>query len=511
MRILAAMPGQIPARQRREPSAAALRSTRWRLSSAAQVVAALTVCAAALRFGTLDVQSVWFDESATMILVRRGFAGMLAHLAKSESAPPLYYMLVWLWTKIFGAGPIGFRSFSALAGTLTVPVMYLVGRRVSTRVGLWAAALTAFSPAMYYYSQEARCYALLILLCAIAFLLWQRALEERSARRLWLWAGVSALAVLTHYFAAFLFIPEALLLGWRLGWRRLIAPFAAVLAVGAALAPLAYAEVGNGSKISWIEGASLGSRVGQAAKEFLVGPYGPSGRLEILAAAVAALLTVAAAMLVLRRGKPRERAIARDAAIVAIVAVVIPLLPAAAHVLDIFDGRNVIAVWIPFAAIVAVGLGCAASGAAGWILGTGLCAVWLALILSINVLPGYQRDDWRGAAQALPSSKGSRIIVGGPNALDPLSIYLPDLDRVKGPTALVREVDFVSLRIRHTAGSASAPVVQRNAPAGFRLAGVRDGEAFAVSRFIAPRATSVTAETLHRLSGNPAAEAILER
>jgi mannosyltransferase len=506
LRILAAMPGQLSAGQRRETSAAALRS-----SSAAQVVAVLTVCAAALRFGTLDVQSIWFDESATMVLVRRGLAGMLAHLAKSESAPPLYYILVWTWTKIFGAGPIGFRSFSALAGTLTVPVMYLVGKRVSPRVGVWAAALTAFSPAMYYYSQEARCYALLILLSAIAFLLWQRALEQPGARRLWLWAGVSALAVLTHYFAAFLFIPEALFLVWRLGWRRVTAPVAAVLAVGAALAPLANAEVGNGAKISWIEEASLGSRVGQAAKEFLVGPYGPSGKLEILAAAIAALLTVGAAMLVLRRAKSSERRIARDAAIVAIIALAIPLLPAAAHVLDLFDGRNVIAVWIPFAAIVAVGLGCACAGAAGWILGTSLCALWLALILAINVLPGYQRDDWRGAAQALPFAQVSRIVVAGPNAFDPLSIYLPDLHRVSGPTALVREVDFISLRVRHTAGAASAPTVQTNAPAGFRLAGVRDSEAFAVARFIAPHASTVSAEALHALSGNPAAEAIVER
>jgi hypothetical protein len=216
-------------------------------------------------------------------------------------------------------------------------------------------------------------------------------------------------------------------------------------------------------------------------------------------------------MLVLRRAKPSERRIARDAAIVASIALVIPLLPAAAHVLDLFDGRNVIAVWIPFAAIVAVGFGCACAGAAGWILGTGLCALWLALILAINVFPGYQRDDWRGAAQALPPAQVSRIVVAGPNAFDPLSIYLPGLRRVSGPTAVVREVDFISLRVRHTAGAASAPTVQTNAPAGFRLAGVRDSEAFAVSRFIAPHASTVSAEALHALSGNPAAEVIVER
>ena len=135
------------------------------------------------------MQSIWLDESATMVLVHRGFSGMLSHLSSSESAPPLYYILAWAWTKLFGAGPLGFRSFSALVGTLTVPVMYLAGRRISPARGLWAAALTAVNPALYYYSQEARAYALVILLGAAAFVLWQRALRDPRARKLGWWTA----------------------------------------------------------------------------------------------------------------------------------------------------------------------------------------------------------------------------------------------------------------------------------------------------------------------------------
>jgi uncharacterized membrane protein len=181
-------------------------------------VVGLTVLAAALRFATLDVQSIWLDESATIILVRRGFSGMLTHLSSSESAPPLYYVLAWAWTKVFGVGALGFRSLSALAGTLTIPLMYLAGRRISPRVGVWAATFAAVNPAMYYYSQEARAYALLILFSAAAFVVWQRTLDTPTGRNLALWAAMSILAVLTHYFAAFLFLPEAWILARRLGW-----------------------------------------------------------------------------------------------------------------------------------------------------------------------------------------------------------------------------------------------------------------------------------------------------
>ena len=376
--------------------------------SPTEIVIGLTVLGAALRFATLNVQSIWLDESATMILVHRGFSGMLSHLSSSESTPPLYYILVWAWTKVVGAGPIGFRSFSALAGTLTIPVVYAAGRAISPRVGLWAAALALVNPAMYYYSQEARAYALLILFCAAAFVLWQRALRVPDGRRLALWAGMSILAVLTHYFAAFLFIPEAVVLVRRLGWRRVWAPIGAVVLAGIALLPLAISQRADG-KASWIEESSLSSRVGETAKQFLVGLYGP---VEILTAVLAASLAAGAIVLLLRRGDERERSGARDAAIVGATGLALPLALALTHALDIFDGRNVIAAWIPCAVLAAAGLGARRAPRAGALLGAGLCALSLAVIVTIDALPAYQRDDWRGIARALPTSASARVIVG---------------------------------------------------------------------------------------------------
>src|SRR5689334_2604137 len=81
----------------------------WR-PSALQVIVALTAAGAALRFATLDVQSIWGDEAITISLVHRSFGSMISHLSSSESTPPLYYTLAWIWTRIFGLGPIGFRT-----------------------------------------------------------------------------------------------------------------------------------------------------------------------------------------------------------------------------------------------------------------------------------------------------------------------------------------------------------------------------------------------------------------
>jgi mannosyltransferase len=473
--------------------------------SPAAIVIFLTIVGAALRFGTLNVQSIWLDESATIILVHRGFSGMLSHLSSSESTPPLYYILVWAWTKVFGAGPIGFRSFSALAGTLTIPVMYAAGREISVRVGLWAAALALVNPAMYYYSQEARAYVLLILFCAASFVLWQRALKSPDGRRLALWSGMSILALLTHYFAAFLFIPEAVLLARRVGWRRVWAPTGAVALAGIALLPLAISQRADG-KTNWIEEASLGSRVGETAKQLLVGLYGP---VEILTAALAGLLAAAAVLLLLRGGDQRERCGARDAAIVGVTGLALPLLLALAHVIDVFDGRNVIAAWVPVAVLVATGVGVARAPRAGALLGAGLCAVSLAVVVSVNALPAYQRDDWRGVATALPSRAVPSVIVTPPGGYSPLSIYVPHLKLADPGRVASRELEFVALRTRRTGRTPLAPVVPTTAPAGYHLAEVRRTETYAVSRFVASRSVSTSTFRLREIMSKQSGAEVL--
>src|SRR5262245_60091886 len=95
-------------------------------STAFWIVAGLTLLATALRFATLGVQSYHHDEvvPASRIL-RPDFWHAMDAVGFSESAPPLYYALAWVWTQFTGTGEYGLRSLSALAGVATVPVAYL--------------------------------------------------------------------------------------------------------------------------------------------------------------------------------------------------------------------------------------------------------------------------------------------------------------------------------------------------------------------------------------------------
>src|SRR3954465_8256788 len=189
----------------------------WTAVRAEPLLVGLVVLAAVLRFATIDQQSYWLDEAFTVGLLREDFPHMLKYMTETEATPPLYYVLAWPWAHVFGTGEVALRSFSALIGIAVVPVGYLVGREaVSMTAGVVTAALVAFNPLLVWYSQEARPYSLLVLLSGLSLLFFLRALRRRETRDLWLWALVSALALLTHYFAAFLVVPEGLWLAW--GW-----------------------------------------------------------------------------------------------------------------------------------------------------------------------------------------------------------------------------------------------------------------------------------------------------
>ncbi|HEX3173871.1 MAG TPA: glycosyltransferase family 39 protein [Solirubrobacterales bacterium] len=157
----------------------ALREAVRARSRAFWIVAGLTTLAAALRFATLGVQSYHHDEIVTASRVLRdGFWHAMDAVGFSESAPPLYYALAWVWTQITGTGEFGLRSLSAAAGVATVPVAYLLGTELrGRRAGIAAAAFVAVNPMLLWYSQEARGYALLSLLTAVAALYFVRALN----------------------------------------------------------------------------------------------------------------------------------------------------------------------------------------------------------------------------------------------------------------------------------------------------------------------------------------------
>jgi hypothetical protein len=154
----------------------------------------LVCIAAILRFYRIGHQSLWVDEILTLQAAEVG--GRLTAAAFFRNVQgPLHALLVHLVGSA-SVSEAALRSISAVAGTATVPVLYLLGRDLGRRSsGLIAAALGAVSPFGVWYSQEVRNYALLVFFAALSTLFMTRLVLGRTRS----WTGYVASIVLAAY------------------------------------------------------------------------------------------------------------------------------------------------------------------------------------------------------------------------------------------------------------------------------------------------------------------------
>jgi uncharacterized membrane protein len=109
---------------------------------------------------------------------------MLHWLVQIDQHPPLYYLLLHYWLPLTGETPYYVRLLSVLFGMGTIPLIYLIGKRLSgVGVGVVAAMLLALSPFNIYFAQEGRMYTLLMFNIAVAIYALVRLLTDaRSVR-----------------------------------------------------------------------------------------------------------------------------------------------------------------------------------------------------------------------------------------------------------------------------------------------------------------------------------------
>jgi uncharacterized membrane protein len=435
------------------------------------IVAGLTVLAAGLRFATIGVQSYHHDEIVTASrILRDGFWHAMDAVGFSESAPPLYYVLAWLWTQVTGTGEAGLRSVSALAGVATVPVAYALGAQLSgRRAGIVAAALVAVNPMLLWYSQEARAYALFVLLTALSLLYFLRALDQGRRRDFIAWGIASALALATHYFAAFPVAAEALWLLRRRG-RETAPGLGIVVAAGLLLAPLTIHQMSIGHA-EWIGNGSLGHRIWDTGLTFMLGETGDIiARPEHpLLAVLPCSLAIVALVLVLVRGDRREHRAAGVPLVLAAVTVVVPVaLALLASSKDYVLARNLLPALVPLLIAVAVGCSLRRARRGGAILAAALVAYSLGFSVWASTSPALQRPDWNAVASAIGEPTVPRAMVTWTLGEASLRYYLStgsvQVQPSEGFQWWVGEIDFIS------DGPVPPPPARLLGP-GFRQAG----------------------------------------
>ncbi len=198
----------------------------WDIATSRSIrFAFILALAATLRVIGLGHKSLWVDEAASVLIAKMDWGSFVHTLWQGEGNMVLYYLLLRAWIHI-GDSEFIVRLLSVLAALVTLPVIYILGKRLFGESAAWISTLLlAVNACHIAYSQEARSYGLLMLLVALSNLYFLKCVESRHALDWSLYTLLTLLAIHTHFFAVLLLPAQWLALLWlppsTISWEKL--------------------------------------------------------------------------------------------------------------------------------------------------------------------------------------------------------------------------------------------------------------------------------------------------
>ncbi len=241
--------------------------------------AGLLLVALAFRLAGLGRESLWEDEFYSLLIGSHATAGeVIRYVWFGEPHPPLHFLIVHFLLPLTGDGNFGLRLPWALMGAATVPLYFVLLRRLvpgQFALAVLATALLAASPMHIWYSQEMRHYPLLILLeVSVLLCLAAHARHPHSPFPIPCSLFLSLLSLYTHYFSAFfLMVAGAVCLA---AVRRNVAGrpmmIASLAAAGAATIPAVIHIRARMTTLSWLPDRLTWADAPQIVQGQLIGP-----------------------------------------------------------------------------------------------------------------------------------------------------------------------------------------------------------------------------------------------
>ncbi|MBV8951781.1 MAG: glycosyltransferase family 39 protein, partial [Actinobacteria bacterium] len=224
----------------------------------AAIVAAETILAVALGLWRLGHNSFWADEAYTWSTSARSWPSFVHVVIRHEGGGLLHSLFTFFWLKA-GSSPTWLRLPSVFFAALTIPLVYRAASRLfGERVALVAGWLLAINATVLFYAQEARTYALTVLLVAASFAFFIDQVKAPTRRSFVAWIVCSALAVYALPLAGGAIVAEgvSLLLARpsELPVGRLVRGFASIVVLVIPMAAIQIAQARGGSLNEFLEG-----------------------------------------------------------------------------------------------------------------------------------------------------------------------------------------------------------------------------------------------------------------
>ncbi|MET7575580.1 glycosyltransferase family 39 protein [Streptomyces sp. NPDC005492] len=218
-------------------------------------------------WGLSRQHSVWRDEAATWQVAQRPAVDIWHMLGQVDAVHGLYYLLMHGLFACFGPSTTTLRLPSVLAMAVAAACVAVIGRRLAgTRVGLGGGLAFGLLPAVQFYLQEGRPYALVTAAAAISTLLLATVFEEHVGAMRWAaYGGTILLCGLLNWLSLLILPAHSATLIWTQARRGIWSRWAATSAAATAcVLPLILFSRGQSTQISWIPPLTWHMMIGPA-------------------------------------------------------------------------------------------------------------------------------------------------------------------------------------------------------------------------------------------------------
>ncbi|MFF5338922.1 glycosyltransferase family 39 protein [Streptomyces sp. NPDC013181] len=199
--------------------------------------------------------SLWRDEAATWQVALRSGADIRALLGHVDAVHGLYYLLMHGLFDWFGPTTTTLRLPSVLAVAVAAACVAAVGERLAGRwAGLGGGMVLGLLPAVQFYLQEGRPYALVAAGTGVATLLLVTLVQGHGGWGRWAaYAGAVLCGALLNWFSLLVLPAHLVTLVWSGAGRRVAARWAVASAGAVAGAlPLVLFTAEQAGQVSWI-------------------------------------------------------------------------------------------------------------------------------------------------------------------------------------------------------------------------------------------------------------------
>jgi hypothetical protein len=156
---------------------------------------------------------LWYDEILSAVFSANGPWATLMTVLRFDVHPPLYYLQLSLWMLV-GQSDVWLMANAVLWHVLAVLLLgWTAAGRYGPSVGLGAALLLAVSPAALAYADHVRMYSFVMLLIVLAWHVQARWLEGTAGRYGWLWMVLAQAAVANSHTGGLLMLSGCVVLG----------------------------------------------------------------------------------------------------------------------------------------------------------------------------------------------------------------------------------------------------------------------------------------------------------